>query len=509
MKKFDPISLIEDSISSIKDYIDQELLTENNSIDISLLKELKTENTELLNLCKELNNDEVFIQKVNDKIDRNKINALYKTERIFLSEILSIYGRNKSEDQDKSKFILAYYYDALRNDHFADENHLSKLNQLIKTQEFSGIIDKIQQENKLVLLVPDDRNLILSILTELKHPKLQAMQTNFENYKKFSGISEPEKIEVYVESPENKEKTEKEAEQNNINVSFPPKDDTLEKALQELHNLVGLEKVKKDINELINLLEIQKKRNSEGMKNVEIALHTVFLGPPGTGKTSVARLLSRIFMHLGYLSEGQLYETDREGLIAGYVGQTAIKTDKAVEESKGGVLFIDEAYALTQNQWGNDFGAEAVNTIIKRMEDYRDDLAVVVAGYTEPMKMFIDSNPGLRSRFNRYFYFEHFTSEQLLQIFEKFCSQFDFSISDESKNKLKEIFSSMDNLKTESFGNARAVRNIFEKSIQNQANRLIYWTAPKGEYLKTLHVEDIPNLEEVLESLGDQEKEEE
>jgi stage V sporulation protein K len=390
--------------------------------------------------------------------------------------------------------------------HFADENYLNKLNQLIKTQEFSEIIQKIKKENQLELIVADDRNLILSVLEELKHPKFQIMQMHFQNYRKFSNISEPEK----AEEPENQENTGKiEKELNNSNVTHPPKDDTLEKALQELHNLVGLEKVKKDINELINLLEIQKKRNVEGLKNVKISLHTVFLGPPGTGKTSVARLLSRILKHLGYLSEGQLYETDREGLIAGYVGQTAIKTDKAVNESVRGVLFIDEAYALTQNAFGNDFGSEAVNTIIKRMEDYRDNIAVVVAGYTEPMQVFIDSNPGLRSRFNRYFYFEHFTNEQLLQIFENFCSQFDFTISEEAKEKLKQIFSSMDELKTESFGNARVVRNIFERSVQNQANRLIHWTTLKDEFFKTLHFEDIPGLQDIMDSLGNKQTEEE
>ena len=156
-------------------------------------------------------------------------------------------------------------------------------------------------------------------------------------------------------------------------------------------------------------------------------MHTVFLGPPGTGKTTVARLLARIFKHLEFLSKGQTIETDREGMVAGYVGQTATKVDAIVAEAKGGVLFVDEAYALSQNL-GNDYGAEAVNTLLKRMEDFRDDFAVVVAGYDEPMQVFIDSNPGLRSRFNRYFHFGHFLPEELFAIFEIYCKKKPFTI---------------------------------------------------------------------------------
>jgi SpoVK/Ycf46/Vps4 family AAA+-type ATPase len=282
----------------------------------------------------------------------------------------------------------------------------------------------------------------------------------------------------------------------NSQVSFPPENDTLEKVLAELNEMVGLEKVKTDINELVNLLEIQKKRTKENLKNVDIALHTVFLGPPGTGKTSVARLLSRIFKHLGFLSKGQMYETDREGMVAGYVGQTATKVDAVVTESIGGVLFVDEAYALTQTTLGNDYGAEAVNTMLKRMEDHRNDLAVVVAGYTEPMKMFVESNPGLRSRFNRYFHFEHFKPEELFQIFETFCKKSDFILTEEAKEKLKDTFELLYAKKDEGFGNARVVRNIFEKCVQNQANRIVVLKEINAIILKTLTEQDIPEPKE-------------
>jgi SpoVK/Ycf46/Vps4 family AAA+-type ATPase len=189
-------------------------------------------------------------------------------------------------------------------------------------------------------------------------------------------------------------------------------------------------------------------------------------------------------------------------MIAGFVGQTATKVDKVIQESLGGVLFIDEAYALTQNVMGNDYGSEAVNTLLKRMEDHREDLSVVVAGYTEPMKMFVESNPGLRSRFNRFFYFDHFTPEQLYQIFESFCKNADFIINEDAKEKLADTFELLVDKKDESFGNARVVRNLFEKCVQNQANRIIKLATISKKTLKTFTEEDIPEPKETQEQVS-------
>ncbi len=493
MKKRNPISILEESFLSIKEYLEGEISTEKPFFNQNFVQELKAETTSLLSLCEALNKDATFVQKINARVSTNHSNSfLFKTEQFFLSDIISIYEKKISTENEKSLFSFAYYYDALRNKHFADEKAINTLNKLASSSDFSDNLKKIRSQNQIVPQNTNQTNFLISVLSEMKHPKLPEITKHFEKFIQFSYNLEvgkaPEVKEILTPTS-----TQKSA---NSQISFPPADDTLEKVLEELNGLVGLENVKKDINELVNLLEIQKKRSAEGLKNIEIALHTVFLGPPGTGKTSVARLLSRIFKHLGFLSTGQIYETDREGMVAGFVGQTATKVDKAVEESKGGVLFIDEAYALTANSLGNDYGAEAVNTMLKRMEDYRDDLAVVVAGYTEPMKTFIESNPGLRSRFNRYFQFEHFKPAELFSIFETFCKKSDFILTEDAIEKLNDTFDLLYAKKDEGFGNARVIRNLFEKCVQNQANRIIKLKKITPEILKTFTEEDIPEPKE-------------
>jgi stage V sporulation protein K len=493
LKKRNPISILEESFLSIKEYLEGETSDEKPFFNQTFVQELKKEATSLLAICEELNKDAVFVQKINAKVNPSSSNNfLFKTQQFFLSDIITVYEKKASLETEKSLFAFAYYYDALRNSHFADEKAINTLNKLVSTSEFKENLKKLRSQNQIVPQNNNQTNFLISTLSEVKHPKLSEFITHFEKYIQLSyGLSiekTPELKEIITPTVA--------LQSANSNVSFPPTDDTLEKVLEELNGLVGLENVKKDINELVNLLEIQKKRSAEGLKNIEIALHTVFLGPPGTGKTSVARLLSRIFKHLGFLSIGQIYETDREGMVAGFVGQTATKVDKAVQESKGGVLFIDEAYALTANSFGNDYGSEAVNTMLKRMEDHRDDLAVVVAGYTEPMKTFIESNPGLRSRFNRYFQFEHFKPEELYIIFETFCKKSDFILTDDAIEKLKDTFSLLYAKKDEGFGNARVIRNLFEKCVQNQANRIIKLKKITPKILKTFSEEDIPEPKE-------------
>ena len=270
-----------------------------------------------------------------------------------------------------------------------------------------------------------------------------------------------------------------------------PEPEKLEDVLAELDALCGLDKVKEDVKSLINLVKVRKLREEAGLPVPPMSLHMVFLGNPGTGKTTVARLLARIYHSLGVLSEGQLVEVDRSGLVAGFVGQTALKTQEVIAKALGGVLFIDEAYALTNQDSPNDFGQEAVEVILKGMEDNRKDLIVIVAGYTDLMTDFIHSNPGLESRFNKYFHFEDYNGEQLAEIFRSQCKRNGYTLDAETDKAAAEAFQLMYEQRDENFGNARDVRNIFETAVARQANRVAVLDNPTKEDLMAFTIEDL------------------
>ncbi len=245
---------------------------------------------------------------------------------------------------------------------------------------------------------------------------------------------------------------------------------TSKSSTSELDALVGLASVKEEIKTLSNFIKIQQKRKEQGLKSSSVSYHCVFTGNPGTGKTTVARIVAQIYKDLGILSKGHLVETDRAGLVAEYVGQTAVKTNKIIDSALDGVLFIDEAYSLIGT--GQDYGKEAIATLLKRMEDNRDRLVVILAGYSKEMQDFINTNPGLQSRFNRYIEFPDYSAEELLQIFEKNVEKFDYKLQNEVRQAMKEFFHNAVENKDANFGNARFVRNIFEKTLEKQANRL-------------------------------------
>lgn len=248
------------------------------------------------------------------------------------------------------------------------------------------------------------------------------------------------------------------------------KAETIEELRAELAGYIGLESIKKEIGNLINLAAVRKMRQEHGLPVSEMSLHMVFSGNPGTGKTMIARLMARVYKTLGILSKGQLVEVDRSGLVAGYVGQTASKTQEVIDRARGGVLFIDEAYAL--NGGGeNDFGQEAIDTLLKAMEDSRGDLVVIVAGYDALMERFIHSNPGLESRFNRYLHFDDYNLDEMVAIFEMQCRKGCYELEDAARDDVKALIGEA-NTQSIAFGNARGVRNIFEKVLVNQANRL-------------------------------------
>lgn len=474
--------------------------------DAKYIEMLQHEAAETLNLCKELNKDPHFIQSLNllfsttgEAIDG------YKAEHLMIADLTKAYKQVALAENEKSRFTLAYFFERLQDKNLARGISVERLNQMATNASFIENIEKIKTAQ---FILPEkeyqDEYLLPSILFRMQHTLFMK-----------SGNLVYRFASIVAKADDMVSEDEKEALKNILQKTSKPKpktssgtaakeisaDDSLEIVMAELNELIGLEEVKKSIHEMINLLKIQKIRNEKGLENIEISLHSVFMGPPGTGKTTIARLIGRIYKHLGYLERGHLIEVDRAGMVAGYVGQTAIKVNEILNESMGGLLFIDEAYSLTPQDGGRDFGSEAVDTLIKRMEDHRNQLVVVVAGYTTPMKLFIESNPGLRSRFNRYFKFEHFYPIQLYQIFESLCKKTDFIISEEAKDKLTDTFDLLYDKRDEGFGNARVVRNLFEICIQKQANRIVAIPELTEILLQTLQEQDIPEPNETIKQV--------
>jgi Holliday junction resolvasome RuvABC ATP-dependent DNA helicase subunit len=285
-------------------------------------------------------------------------------------------------------------------------------------------------------------------------------------------------------------------------VPLPPPE-ALEDLLAELDALVGLEGVKSEVRLVTNMLQVQKLRKERNLPLVDASRHLVFTGNPGTGKTTVGRLLARIFRTLGVVDKGHLVESDRAGLVAGYVGQTAIKVTEVFDRARGGVLLIDEAYALARGG-EKDFGIEAIDTLVKLIEDRRDDTVVIVAGYPAEMEEFIQTNPGLRSRFPKTIHFEDYSDDQLVVIFSKQCEKAQFVVSAKTKKAVKTWFASQP--RTQGFGNGRLARNLFEATVANQATRLMKDRAKDApaltdESLLALDPADIPALPKLATKL--------
>lgn len=317
----------------------------------------------------------------------------------------------------------------------------------------------------------------------------------------FWGTPTPEKHVPAVPLPEKEKRTppadggEKKApeaaEQKQEDTAKAPPKENIEDLQKELDSYVGLSAVKREVKDLINLAAVERLRRQHGLPTADMSLHMVFSGNPGTGKTTIARLMARVYHSLGILSKGQLAEVDRSGLVAGYVGQTAIKTRKVIDSALGGVLFIDEAYALVNQENGNDFGREAIEVLLKNMEDHRKDLVVIVAGYSQLMEKFIHSNPGLESRFNKYFYFEDYDGAQLFTILQSMCVKNGYVLTPEGEALARRELMALYEDRDENFGNARDVRNLFEQAVARQSDRVARLEAPTREQLMALRPEDL------------------
>lgn len=276
--------------------------------------------------------------------------------------------------------------------------------------------------------------------------------------------------------------------------------DELQKSLDQIYSLIGLSAVKSTVQELVNIAKVAQMQAQAGIKAPAITRHLVFTGNPGTGKTTVARILGEIYKNLGVLSKGHFTEVDRTDLVAEYLGQTAPKTAKVVESALGGVLFIDEAYSLVPEGRGDIYGQEAINTLLKMMEDHREDLVVIVAGYKGEMSRFIDSNPGLKSRFSRSIHFEDYSSPELTEIFKVRCDSHGYLLSDKTLKAVQDLVKQFESQIGE-LGNGRFVRNIFDRCVAIQCNRLAALAKPSKEDLKTFLPADVPTHDQLAQYL--------
>lgn len=312
----------------------------------------------------------------------------------------------------------------------------------------------------------------------------------------------PEKSPEQIKKDAVPEAKEKEIKPESDEAPLPPPEN-IEDLKAELNELIGLEGIKREVSNLINMVSIHNLRKRNGLKTVDMSLHMVFSGNPGTGKTMIARIMARIYRSLGVLSKGHLVEVDRAGLVAGYIGQTAEKTRQVVEKALGGVLFIDEAYTLSAHKGENDFGQEAIDTLLKAMEDHREDLVVIVAGYDGLMDEFIHSNPGLESRFNRYLHFDDYTVDEMLSILDLQLRKGQYRLDDGAWKAVREYIE-ISNTGSIAFGNARGVRNIFERLLVAQANRLSAINSPDKDALMTIVEQDVTAAREADDKLNKQ-----
>ncbi len=491
-----------------KNKVSPEQAIEQDIVDEAYLELLKHEGDVYLEICKQLDKDKVFKETIRKMAnDSDIIVNDPDTKGLFMQDLIRIYNICTAVDSVNSRrvqFALVYMYERLLNrGDMANSIKLTRINDMLNNPNFPEKLETLKNFTIFNVKGQFPNEMLLPvILSKLGHELFDEVSSHLYRFasiivKADGKVTEEEEkvLKTIVKMSQEPKKSLPNVKQIEVD-----ENESLDDVIGELNELIGLRNIKDEIKTLINFLKIQKLREEKGLASSSRGLHMVFMGPPGTGKTTIARLISRIFKHLEILERGHLVETDRAGLVAGYIGQTALKVDEVVKTALDGVLFIDEAYALARGGGDKrDFGSEAVEAILKRMEDHRKRLVVIVAGYPDEMEAFIKSNPGFQSRFNRYYTFDHYKPEELLAIFNIFAKKADFKLSPDGEEKLLFIFEELYEKRTSSFGNARVARNLFGECVERQANRLVKIAPLTEEILMTLTEEDVPPVKETVE----------
>lgn len=426
---------------------------------------------------------------------------VYEEEFELCEELISLLMRNDNGENDPQQNLHQVLHTILINTDTkwqissAGIDFLQKYIPMVK--------DKIKRADLEVCMI----DVVDSVENGAdKGPMSFGLFTSDEGYKKF--MDDRMKKDSYNDFMAERETKKTSADSSSAKKEKQIDEKSFDEHKKELDSLIGLDAVKNEIDDLTNLIRVQRLRKERGYANVETSQHLVFTGNPGTGKTTVARLVGKIYHALGYLSKGHFVEVDRSGLVAGYVGQTAIKTQEVIKSALGGVLFIDEAYALAVENIENDFGKEAIETILKAMEDNRDDFVVIVAGYDELMHKFINSNPGLKSRFNKYIHFPDYNGNELYGIFKSHLDKNEYTIAKNADIAIKSILNQVYDSRDDNFGNGRTVRNYFEQLIEAHASRIVKIKNPTETDLILITIDDVREVfedsgYEIFESMND------